>query len=576
MLEVINEGSGKTGVASQQGSQLHELINSYPGIAYRAVNDGRWGVVFASKECLTLTGRDPDSRGDGDLWRLDEILVSDDRVLPIEQILSGGNSYVFHCEYTLLTAGDGSRRVIECGRGVFDKEGGLWAIDGFVTDVGRHHRLSNRLVSFAGQDSVTNLPNRQQFEAHVREALEDAKSHGLPIAILHIDLDQFKLINDTLGHAIGDEMLRQVAVRLRRTLRTCDVLARLGGDEFGVVLNDCSAEKAVRVAGKLRTAVENNRFHWKDRHFNFTASIGIATASRGNGAPEHLMSAADNAVYAAKENGRNRAHLYHPKDDFLQKRNREMQWAIEIPEAMREGRLYLEQQQIVSVGGESADAIGSEVLLRMLDRNGDIVAPGIFLPAAERYNLAVSLDTWVLETLFMELNHQPTWLEQRGTCFINLSGQSFSDPGFLEKVCALLCRSAFPADRLCFEITETAAVANMDQALQMVERLQRLGCRFALDDFGSGLSSFGYLRDFSVEYLKIDGSFVRKVVDDPVSRAIVASINDVGHTTGKKIIAEFVESDDILDVLRSIGVDYAQGFGISVPTRFSSEESNES
>lgn len=431
-----------------------------------------------------------------------------------------------------------------------------------------HARENAQLMHFSRHDRLTGLLNKAQFVAQIQGGLEQGAKTGKTLALLNVDLDQFKVINDTCGHATGDQLLQQAAQFMHGLVRERDIVGRLGGDEFGILLDDCSPQQANRIAAMVCRSLKRHRFIAGDRSFRLTVSIGVALTGGGISSLPELLRAAEAASYAAKDSGRDRVHVYHHDDDLLFRRNREMQWALEIPDALAENRFYLDSQAIVPVASDGADDGWYEILLRMCDQDDNTVMPGEFLPAAERYNLASRLDLWVIETLLEMLATDSRLLHRTGLCFVNLSGQSMGDPGFMNRVCALLGKSSVPGHRLCFEITETAAVENLDQALALMRRLQGLGCRFALDDFGSGLSSFGYLRDFPVDFIKIDGAFVRDMTNDPVNHAIVSSITQIGHSANKRIIAEFVENEGVLECLREIGVDYAQGYGIELPRRF--------
>jgi diguanylate cyclase (GGDEF)-like protein len=380
-----------------------------------------------------------------------------------------------------------------------------------------------------------------------------------------LDLDQFKIINDTGGHVAGDELLRRIGQELAKQVRRQDTLARLGGDEFGVLLVDCSMQEAERVANALRRTIEDFRLAWKNEVFCIGVSVGVVPI-RGHGQTiSDVLSAADAACYSAKEQGRNRVHLYHEGDSELTRRHREMRWVKRLHSALEEDRFELVRQDIVAVGDTNSDKQRYELLLRMRDENGRIVQPGTFLPAAERYGLSEKIDRWVVREAFRELGKDEERLENLVFCSINLSGMSLSDESFLEFVIAQFAENGVQPEKICFEITETAAIANLSGATCFIEALGRLGCRFALDDFGSGLSSFAYLKRLAVDFLKIDGIFVKDIVDDSVDRELVRSINQIGHVMGKKTIAEFVESEAILSILRDMGVDYAQGYVFGKP-----------
>ncbi len=442
-------------------------------------------------------------------------------------------------------------------------------------DVTEAHNLSQELSYQASHDSLTGLVNRRELENRLARVLETARADGSHHALCYLDLDQFKVINDTCGHVAGDELLRQLSEVLRTKVRRRDTLARLGGDEFGVLMEHCVLRQAQRVANTLRKTVEDFRFSWENKTFSVGVSIGLVPVTTDSESVAGTLSAADTACYVAKDQGRNRIHVYHPQDMELARRHGEMQWVARINQALEEDRFCLSVQPIrplSEVGPEVQpsstapdDCDYFELLLRMRDSSGRLVPPGAFLPAAERYSLSVRLDRWVVEKIFSWLDAHPEQLERLAMCSINLSGHSIADEQFLQFVISSLDGTNVPAEKLCFEITETAAITNLVSATRFITALKGWGCHFALDDFGSGLSSFAYLKQLAVDFLKIDGVFVKDVVDDPINLAMVKSINDIGKVMGKRTIAEFVENDSILEKLREVGVDYAQGYRIGRP-----------
>jgi diguanylate cyclase (GGDEF)-like protein/PAS domain S-box-containing protein len=430
-------------------------------------------------------------------------------------------------------------------------------------DVTETRSLARRLAYQASHDTVTGLLNRREFEARLAHSLEVAHNEARQHICLYMDLDQFKLVNDTCGHAAGDDLLRQLALLVHSRLRESDALARLGGDEFGVLLEGCPLQQGVEIAEALRGTVRDYRFVWEDKTFEIGVSIGIVAVTGNCESVGSIMSAADVACYAAKDLGRNRIHVYQDTDLDLARRHGEMQWVSRITQALGENRLALFYQDIVAVQSETNLRHSVEILVRMRDERGELVPPGAFLPAAERYNLMPTIDRWVVHNCFRWLAAQPS-LE--GVLIgINLSGTTLSDDNFLPFIREQFERYRVPHETVCFEITETAAIANQAAASQFIRELRAMGCWFALDDFGSGLSSFAYLKNLPVDYLKIDGSFVRDMLHDPYDRAMVAAINEVGHRMGIRTIAEFVENPETLHALADLGVDYAQGWALGKP-----------
>jgi diguanylate cyclase (GGDEF)-like protein/PAS domain S-box-containing protein len=446
---------------------------------------------------------------------------------------------------------------------------GSGAVSGGVLvfhDVSEARELNRRLSYHASHDVLTGLVNRREFESRMERALKSAKARETSYALCVLDLDQFKIVNDTCGHSAGDALLGQVGALLKSKVRWRDTLARLGGDEFGILLESCSLDEAMRTAEALREAVRNFKFTWEERTFRLGASIGVVPISADNADVAAVLSAADSACQAAKEAGRNRVHSFEENDIDLMRRRREMQWAARINNALEEGRFELFRQTIMPLQKAEAGA-HYELLLRMRDEAGKIVGPDNFMTAAERYGITPSIDRWVIENAFRWLVSEADEREKLTMCSINLSGQSLGDDKFLPYVIDQFHRSGLDATKICFEITETAAIASFSQANRFIQALKELGCKFALDDFGTGLSSFGYLKHFPVDYLKIDGSFVKEILHDPIDREMVRSINEIGHLTGKQTIAEFAENQEIINMLQSLGVDYAQGYGVSQPQR---------
>jgi diguanylate cyclase (GGDEF)-like protein/PAS domain S-box-containing protein len=433
-------------------------------------------------------------------------------------------------------------------------------------DVSESRELNRRLTYHASHDVLTGLVNRREFETRLERALKSARARETSYALCYLDLDQFKIVNDTCGHAAGDALLGQVGALLKSKVRWRDTLARLGGDEFGVLLESCSLEEALRTAETLREAVRNFRYTYEDRNFRLGASIGVVPITADNEDVASLLSAADSACGAAKEAGRNRVHCFEENDIDLMRRRREMQWASRISNALEESRFELFRMAIAPLQ-EDEPGEHYELLLRLRDESGKIVAPDQFIAAAERYGITPSIDRWVIETAFRWLVSEADERARLAMCSINLSGQSLGDDKFLPFVIDQFHRSGLDATKICFEITETAAIANFSQANRFIQALKELGCKFALDDFGTGLSSFGYLKHFPVDFLKIDGSFVKGLLHDAIDREMVRSINEIGHLTGKKTIAEWAENAEIIELLRSLGVDYAQGYGIAQPQR---------
>lgn len=432
-----------------------------------------------------------------------------------------------------------------------------------VEDVSQAHRLSQELLYQASHDALTGLINRREIEARLQHMLADARQGGVRHALCFVDLDQFKIVNDTCGHSAGDELLRRLARELPECLRPRDVLGRLGGDEFAVLLERTRPEGAVRAAEKLQQALRNFVFPWEGRSFNLTASIGIVEIDEHAPDVGSLLRAADTACYLAKEEGRNRIRVYVEGDQVMERRRGEMEWVGEIRRALSDNRLHLYAQRIEPTAADGG--LRYEVLVRLLDGAGRLCGPGEFLPAAERYGQATALDRRVVETTLQQLALHPQHLQALHLCHINVSAQSMGDADFRQHIADLLDASTVPGSKLCFELTETAAIGNLSQARRFMETVRSRGCRVAMDDFGSGLSSFAYLKNLDFDILKIDGAFVRDVLDDPVDQAVVRSIREIGRALGKETIAEWVESTEVRAVLARIGVDSVQGHAVHEP-----------
>jgi diguanylate cyclase (GGDEF)-like protein/PAS domain S-box-containing protein len=436
-------------------------------------------------------------------------------------------------------------------------------------DITETYTLSEQLKYQAKHDALTGLVNRYEFERSLQELLNESRRNHSSHALLYMDLDQFKVINDTCGHDAGDELLRQLARLLKKYITDNDTLARLGGDEFAVLLGSCDLQCATSVGQTLHRAITEYRFVWRDASFSVNVSIGVVAIEHTTQDIATLMSAADTACYSAKEEGPKHVHVYQPDDVEVLRRHREMAWIAKINRALEEERFELFYQTIVPVNSDD-DALDHsklhyELLLRMRDEKGKIIKPISFLPAAERYKTTPMLDRWVVKNALKFLSSNPRHLEQLGTCSINLSGHSVSDKDFLYYLLDQLLSSGITPSKICFELTETATIANLASATEFMEILRERGCRFALDDFGTGLSSFEYLKNLPVDFIKIDGQFIRDVAIDPINYAMVRSINEIARVMSKRTVAEFVETEATLSTLREIGIDYAQGNVISIP-----------
>ena len=469
--------------------------------------------------------------------------------------------------HTALIRRDGTEFSIEDSAApIHDRGGNVIGAVLVFHDVSQARVMASQLAYQACHDDLTGLVNRREFEVSLARALETARQNNEQHAMCYIDLDQFKVVNDTCGHIAGDKLLKELSARFQTEMRDTDTLARLGGDEFGVLLEGCPLKTALSIADALRVAAKEFRFIWRGKTFDIGASIGLVPITAESSSVADILSAADSACYVAKEKGRNRIHLYQIDDAALAQHKVEMQWLSRIHRALDENRLCLYYQPMLPLNPNIDDGAHYEILLRMRDRKGQLVVPMAFIPAAERYNLMPAIDRWVIRAVFTALHAQNNGNGKNPvTCAINLSGQSLCDDTFLDFVVDQLDYHSTNPAQICFEITETAAISNLMPAIRFISTLKNMGCRFALDDFGSGLSSFAYLKNLPVDYLKIDGSFIKGIVNNPIDHALVDSINQIGHVMQIQTIAEFVEDKAILEVVRNIGIDFGQGFGIARP-----------
>jgi diguanylate cyclase (GGDEF)-like protein/PAS domain S-box-containing protein len=482
---------------------------------------------------------------------------------PVEKALRSGEIVGLANHTVLITRDDREIAIDDSAAPIRDRQNQIVGAVMVFHDCTQNRSLSRQITWQASHDSLTGLANRHEFEQCLEQAVNGAKKYNLEHALCYLDLDQFKIVNDTCGHAAGDELLRQVTTVLQTKIRQTDILARLGGDEFGALLYQCSLDQAIRVAEVLRKTIQEFRFVWQDNIFSIGVSIGLVEINANSENRVSLLSSADAACYAAKNKGRNRVHVFQSDDEELLQQRGEMQWVSRITKALAENRFCLYSQTIVAIAPTATEEIHCEILLRLRDEEGNLIAPMAFIPAAERYNLMPTIDRWVIKTLFK------SWVlgdkDSKTIYAINLSGTTINDDQFISFLREQFSLYKVPPQSICFEITETVAIANLTKACQFISELQRYGCRFSLDDFGSGMSSFAYLKTLPVDYLKIDGGFIKNIIENSVDDAMVEAIARIGHVMGVKTIAEFVENDAILQRIKALGVDYAQGYGVAKP-----------
>ncbi len=459
---------------------------------------------------------------------------------------------------------DGDIRVIRySGIPLFSDDGQFLGYRGSGTDVTGSHHLVETATYYANHDSLTGLVNRREFEKCVTDALSSARKDKQTHALCFLDLDNFKIVNDTCGHQAGDELLRQLSALFKQLVRKSDILARIGGDEFGVLLYNCGVAEAVRLCNQIRSEVEAFKFPWQENSFTIGVSVGVVLLDRRWENLQSVFRAADSACYVAKDSGRNRVVVYHDKETPRSIRQGETHWVDQINTAIADDRIVLSRQKILPLNGDKKQYF--EILMRLMTVSGAYVNPKSFLPAAERYGLATKLDEAVFTKTIQWLKMNQQLLDDMGMCSINLSGQSCANDVFVDAMIKILNDSEVPANKICFELTETETISNLSSATQFMSRLRAIGCQFSLDNFGSGLSSFAYLKNLPVDYIKIDGVFVRSILDDSVNYAMVKAINEIGQTLGRKTIATQVENGQLLSSAKKLGINFAQGYHIAQP-----------
>ncbi len=529
--------------------------------------DSEGRIDYMNPVAESLTGwesREAQGQKIGDVLTVINDLTREAAESPVVRCLREGQVLGL-AEHTVLVSRRGQEIAIQDSAApIRDRAGNLIGAVMVFHDVSKERRLHRALHYQASHDALTGLINRREFENRLNAAVEDAKQDKeARHALLYLDLDQFKLVNDTCGHPAGDQLLKQITGMLQARIRSGDTLARLGGDEFGILLRDCVLDQALRIADTLRQAIRDYRFIWQDGVLAVGVSIGIVEITKETATVANLMSAADVACYTAKDAGRNRVELYQA--DNVPERHREMHWVSKLTRACDDSSFEVFYQPIVPIGTNSDEREHFELVLRLRDENGAWVTPAQFIPAAERYNVMPSIDRWVVRQALDRVVYRVESGMKPFTVAVNLSGTSLNDERFLEYLITELGNHELTEGAMCFEITETAAIANLGNVVHFMRELKTRGCRFALDDFGSGLSSFMYLKTLPVDYLKIDGQFVENVARDPIDRSMVEAISQVGRAMGILTIAERVESEEVLLELGRLGIAFAQGFHIAVP-----------
>ena len=466
-----------------------------------------------------------------------------------------------------LTKKDGTKYEVEHTIApIIDHDKSILGAVIILRDVTEVRTMEKRLSYQASHDALTGLINRREFEVRLKQTIRNAIAEDLTHSICFLDLDKFKIINDTSGHAAGDEFLKQVSKSIQSLLRQTDVLARLGGDEFAIILDSCSIHQAKIICNQIIKKIKDTRFNWGKNSFEAGASIGIVPITKLTASVSEVMSSVDAACYEAKDKGRNRIQVFEPNDAEFVKHQLETSWIQKIKTAIDENQFELYFQELLNINPTHPTPMSVELLIRLNDK-GNIIAPDSFIPTAERYNLMPIIDEWVISNTFDFINEYNEKHDSDIRVAINLSGQSLSEDSVLNLITDKLRKNKhLKKELICFEITETAAIANMSKAIEFIAQIKQIGCKFSLDDFGSGLSSFSYLKSMPVDNLKIDGVFIRDIHIDPINKIFVESIHNISKIMGIKTTAEYVENEDILNCIKSIGIDYAQGYHISKPT----------
>ncbi|MFC4700412.1 EAL domain-containing protein [Glaciecola siphonariae] len=542
-------------------------------LALEGANDGLWDynaatdTVYYSPRYKSMLGyADDELENKKETW--EQLLHSEDKAeakASINRFLEHPDSHYQH-EFRMLHKQGHFVNILSRAFAVKDSAGNISRIVGTHVDISNQKAIEAKLQYQSSHDSLTGLINRREFEKRADELVHRAQQQKTVHALCYLDLDQFKLVNDTCGHIAGDELLCQLSRALEKQIKPNDTLARLGGDEFGVLMQDCTVEEASYRATLLHEVIRDYQFVWEKRSFRIGSSIGLVVINQDSGGFSELLKKADAACFMAKDKGRDCIHIHDENDVDLKHNHGEMEWASRITTALDENKFCLYCQEIQAINGSAFKHY--ELLIRLRGDDGKTIPPGAFLPAAERFNLAKKIDRWVIDEAIKTLAENKSIFNRLALISINLSGQSLVDESLADYVIGQLEQLDGHHTKICFEITETATISNLAVATIFVNKLKQFGCKFALDDFGSGLSSFGYLKNLSVDYLKIDGIFVKDIVEDPIDRVMVKSITDTARVMGLKTVAEFVENDEIKAILQNIGVDYAQGYGVHVPEAF--------
>lgn len=494
---------------------------------------------------------------------------------PVQKVIQDQDTLNHDPHLTLIRPNNSEIVIKDTASPIHDRNGNVIGMALVFHDFSHIKHMSDKLAYQASHDDLTELYNRREFEKQLESALKDAQERDTEHALCYLDLDQFKIINDTCGHLAGDVLLKQISHQIRSRIRRHDLLARLGGDEFGIIFYDTDIKEAVKFSEQVRSSVADFKYIWHNASFDIGVSIGLVPINASVNSHSELLIRADSACFIAKDNGRNCIHTYAPSDRDIMRRSDELQWYNRITDAIDNDSFELYCQLIQPLHSDNDKNSHHEVLLRLKDTD-EMVLPSEFLPAAERYLLMPRIDRWVIDSFLKTFERKAISNFQGDIYAINLSGQSLCNEEFLDYIIQRLQGQYVNPEYLIFEITETAAISNLDKALHFINTLKELGCRFALDDFGTGVSSFQYLHDLPVDYLKIDGKFVRNIEHSQINHSIISAITDIGHELGLKIIAEFVEDETIHNKLKESDIDYVQGYAVGRPFPLSEAVSRQS
>ena len=564
MLDAIESSSNELAI---QKNKLEVMLQSIPDGIITTDTNGR--VTYMNAVAEQICGIETSSASNRPIEKIFRLISSiSGNVItnPVYECIQQGHTVVAEIEAD-LARNDGKKFGIKASAApLFDDKSNVVGAIAVLVDVTSSRAMADELNFQASHDSLTSLVNRRAFEARLASAISTASQQNLEHVLFYMDLDQFKIVNDTCGHAAGDELLKEIAQLLRTKIRSGDTLARLGGDEFGVILMNCPAVRALFISEEILSIIGDFRFEWMGQNFSVGISIGMVPIDACSPEMHQLLANADAACYQAKESGRNRVYVYQEKDEALSQRRGDMAFVSRLRKFIDEEHMVLYYQNIQSLENTKDDALQYEVLLRIVDENNDIIPPSNFMHAAERYGLIEQIDRWVVTNMIRLLASNPLHFSKLKYASINLSGISISKPEFLNFLIEQINNAKDVATKICFEITETSAIGNLSAVKKLMRKLKEYGVKFSLDDFGTGMSSLSYLKDLPVDYVKIDGVFIRDIQKDAVDWAMVRAINQLAHAMNKQTVAEFVESQEVLDMLKSIDVNFAQGYLISKPS----------